>query len=112
VPAGVADAAEPLFNHSGADGGVLREQAGYGGLERVELVGFGAPDRRLIRPLEILLDGAPTHAQMALDLTDRQPFRVIERVQGLDLLVGQHRGLLLFQARATDKPEGCCLQAF
>jgi hypothetical protein len=102
---------KPLFDHSGADGGILREQIGDGGFEGVELAGLGTRDRGLVRSLEIFLDGAPAHAQIAFDLADRPAFRVIELVQGLDLLVAQHWGSSsLFQARAADKPEGCCSQ--
>ena len=90
---------KPLFDHSGADGGILREQIGDGGFEGVELAGLGTRDRGLVRSLEIFLDGAPAHAQIAFDLADRPAFRVIELVQGLNLFLGQHRPLSFFRPK-------------
>jgi hypothetical protein len=49
--------------------------------------------------MEVFLDGAPTHAQVAFDLADGPALRVEKLMQGLDLFVGQHRPLLLFSGQ-------------
>src|SRR6516165_400636 len=110
VAAIVAHCAETLLDHSGTHGGVLCQQIGNGVLERIKLAGSDTGNRRPVRLLKVFLDGAPAHAQVAFDLADRPALRVVELMESLDLFVGEHQAFLFFQARASARPEGCCLQ--
>ena len=82
----VAERPQSLSHHSGAGGGVLLQKLSLGGLERIQLDEAWPAERRLIRLLQMLPNGAPSHVQLALDLADRPESRPIEKMNIFDLL--------------------------
>src|SRR5579884_3679471 len=88
---------------------VLLEQFGKEGLKRIELARARAADRCGHRRVEILLDGAGVHMELASNAADRPVFASGQPVNFVDLVRLQHGRV--YTPGAATSPEGCCWQA-
>jgi hypothetical protein len=90
VSAAIAEWPQLLFDHGCRHAGIFFQPFGDGGFEGIEFA-FALPlGRSLCRRIEVLLDGPPTHAQVALDLADRPVLAPVQAMQVIDLIGGEH----------------------
>ena len=90
-PAGIAERAQPLFDHCASDFRVLLQPFGNVSFEGIEFARANTPGRPLRGRVEIFPDGSPGDLQLALDLADRPVLGPVQPVHIVDLIGGQHR---------------------
>ena len=88
VSAAIAECSQFLFDHGCRHAGILFQPFGDAGFEGIKFA-FALPlGRSLCRRIEVLLDGPPVHAQVALDLADRPVLGPVQAT--VDLIGGEH----------------------
>ena len=102
VPTGVTQWMQSLFHDGGRHGGVFFQPFGDGGFEWIQLALALTLGGRLRRRIQILLDGPPIHAQVALDLADRPALGPIQAMQVVDLIGGKHGATSVIRQRPAD----------
>jgi len=102
VSPAIAEWPQLLFNHGGRHAGILFQPFGDRGLEGIELTCALPLGRALRRRIEVLLDGPPAHAQVALDLADRPVLGPVRAMQVVDLIGGEHGAISVIR----QKPPG------
>jgi len=108
VAAGITGRLEALEENDARRAGILVEQFGDQGLERIELAGTRTADRQGHGGVEILFHGAGSEVERAGDATHRPMLAASEAVNFIDLVHAQHRSAYKSGREAT--PEGCSLQ--
>ena len=76
---------EPLRDHHGAGGWVLREQFGDGRLERIQLAAALSPRRGWGRRLQVLGHRAAAEVEMAGDLAQGPVVGPVQAMNSVDL---------------------------
>jgi len=99
VAAAIAERPQTLLDDRRTSAGVLLQQFGDGGFEGIQFAGAGPCRRRLRWRLQIL--GAPTHAEMLLDLANGPMLDPIQVMQIVDLIGGEHGSLPFMGHKAT-----------
>ena len=103
VSATITERPQFLFDHGCRHAGIFFEPFGDGGFEGIEFA-FALPlGRSLCRRIEVLLDGPPAHAQVALDLADWPALAPVQAMQVVDLIGGEHGAISVIR----QKPPAC-----
>jgi hypothetical protein len=99
VSAAIAEWPQFLFDDSCRHAGVLFQPFGDSGFEGIEFTFALSLGGLLGRRIEVLLDGPPTHAQVALDLADRPVLGPVQAMQVVDLIGGEHGAISVIRQK-------------
>jgi len=85
-----AERTETLRDHHGTRLGILLQQFGDGGFERIQFAGALPMSRAACRRDQILGDGSTSQVKMTGDLAHRPVLGPVQAMNRVDLFRGQH----------------------